>query len=131
MKMIRNICIILIIMICVSFICEVSYAATLTPLEQTEEIIGFYNGTEANTVTGGGLDETRKIIGRIITIVQYFGVFIAVAMCISLGIKYMYSSPGDRAQIKNHLTVYIVGALVMFGATAILGIIKGFYEGIL
>ena len=39
----------------------------------------------------------------------------------------MYASPGDRAQIKNHLTVYVIGAVVMFSAAGILEIIKNFF----
>lgn len=52
--------------------------------------------------------------------------FIAVAMLMALGIKYMYASPGDKAQIKSHLTVYVIGAVVMFGASGILQIVKTF-----
>lgn len=119
MKIIKNICIILIIILILSCMFDVVYA--------TDAIIGMYSGTASNAASGGGVAEARKIIGRIISIVQVFGVFIAIAMSMSLGIKYMYASPGDKAQIKNHLTVYIIGAVVMFGASGILGIIKSFF----
>lgn len=119
MKIIKNICIILIIIMISSCIFNFVYA--------TEVIIGMYNGNAGDSETGGGISETRKIIGRIISIVQVFGVFIAVAMSMILGIKYMYASPGDKAQIKNHLTVYIIGAVIMFGAVGILGIVKSFF----
>ena len=33
---------------------------------------------------------------------------------------------GDKAEIKKHAVVYIVGAVVLFGATGLLGIIKNF-----
>ena len=119
MKMIKNICIILIIIMLSSCIFNFVYA--------TDTIIGMYGGNVDDAAAGGGITETRKIIGRIISIVQVFGVFIAVAMSMSLGIKYMYASPGDKAQIKNHLTVYVIGAVVMFGSVGILGIIKSFF----
>lgn len=123
MKIIKNICIVLIIIMTLNFFLNIVYAS-----ENTKEIINTFRGTE--TSTGGGVEEASKLIGRVISIVQVFGIFIAVAMCIGLGIKYMYSSPGDRAQIKNHLTVYVIGAIVMFSATGILQIVKVFYTSI-
>lgn len=92
-----------------------------------QSIIDMYDGNVSDADAGGGIAETRRLIGRYITIVQIFGVFVAVAMLMALGIKYMYASPGDKAQIKQHLTVYVIGAVVMFGASAILEIIKTFF----
>ena len=40
----------------------------------------------------------------------------------------MYSAPGDRAEIKKHAVVYIVGAVVLFASSGILGIIKDFAD---
>lgn len=120
MKIVKNVCIILIIILLFSSIFYWVYA-------DSSSIINMYSGNVNDTTAGGGIGEARKIIGRIISIVQVFGIFIAVVMCMSLGIKYMYASPGDRAQIKNHLTVYVIGACVMFGAAGILGIVKKFF----
>ena len=92
---------------------------------KTSDIIGLYGGDATE-----GVEKTRLIIGRIISIVQVFGIFIAVVMLMSLGIKYMYASPGEKAQIKQGLTVYVIGAVVMFGSAVILGIIKNFYTSI-
>ena len=36
------------------------------------------------------------------------------------------TAPWDKATIKNHAVVYVVGAIVMFACTGILGIIKQF-----
>lgn len=124
MKIIKYICIILIILIIL-----MTFDCIFNSVYATENVINMYSGNVDNDENdaGGGIGEVRKIIGRIISIVQVFGIFIAVAMCMSLGIKYMYSSPGDRAQIKNHLTIYVIGAVVMFGSAGILQIIKTFF----
>lgn len=45
-----------------------------------------------------------------------------------LAIKYMTSAPGDKAEIKKHAVVYIVGACMAFGATGIVEIIKNFAQ---
>ena len=36
------------------------------------------------------------------------------------------AAPGDKAEIKKHAVVYVVGAIVLFAASGILEIIKGF-----
>ena len=70
------------------------------------------------------VQKTQKISGAAITIAQVVGVGIAVIMLIVLAMKYMTSAPSDRAEIKKHMVVYVVGALVMFSAVGILQIIK-------
>ena len=47
-------------------------------------------------------------------------------MLIVLAIKYMVSAPSDKAQIKQHAVVYIVGACIAFTASGVIQIIKNF-----
>ncbi len=65
-----------------------------------------------------------SLAGVAITIAQIIAIGVAIIMLIVLAMKYMISAPGDRATIKKHAVVYIVGAIVMFATTGILGIIK-------
>ena len=67
-----------------------------------------------------------NIIGSIINIVQIVGTGVAIIMLIILAIKYISAAPGDKADIKKHAVVYVVGAIVLFAATGILQIIKNF-----
>lgn len=69
---------------------------------------------------------TQNFIGPIINIVQIVAVGIAIIMLIILGMKYMYSSIEDKAEIKKHAVIYVVGAIVMFSAAGIIEIIKEF-----
>ena len=72
----------------------------------------------------------QTIAGQILAIMQVIGVAVAVIMLIVLAIKYMSSAPNDRAEIKKHAVVYVVGAVVLFAASGILGIIKDFAESL-
>ena len=78
----------------------------------------------------GAPTETSKkagsIMDTIIGVVQVIGIAIAVIMLIFVAIKYLTSAPNDKAEIKKHAVVYVVGAIVLFGASGILGIIKQF-----
>lgn len=68
----------------------------------------------------------QTILGNVLGIAQVIGIGVAVIMLIVLAIKYISAAPGDKAEIKKHAVVYIVGAVVLFAASGILGIIKEF-----
>ncbi len=82
---------------------------------------GIWDSASDDTGTSG---TANKIIGTIITVVQIIGVGVAIIMLIVLAIKYISAAPGDKAEIKKHAVVYVVGAIVLFAASGILGIIK-------
>ncbi len=64
----------------------------------------------------------------IIGLFQITAVGMGLIMLTALAIKYMTSAPGDKAEIKKHAVVYVVGACMAFGATGIVEIIKNFAE---
>lgn len=82
-----------------------------------------FNG---KTDTSGAKDSVTNIIGALINIIQIIGSGVAIIMLIVLAIKYISAAPGDKADIKKHAVVYVVGAIVLFAATGILQIIKNF-----
>ena len=43
-----------------------------------------------------------------------------------IAIKYITSAPSDKASIKKQAVVYVIGAIVLFATSAILGIIREF-----
>ncbi len=78
------------------------------------------------TDSSGASTSVTKIIGALINIIQIIGSGVAIIMLIVLAIKYISAAPGDKADIKKHAVVYVVGAIVLFAATGILQIIKNF-----
>lgn len=62
----------------------------------------------------------------IIGIFQVVAVGIGSIMLVVLAIKYMTAAPGDKAEIKKHAVVYIVGACMAFASSGIVGIIQIF-----
>lgn len=82
-----------------------------------------------NDTTGVKLEASnsvKRIITALINLVRIVGSGVAVIMLIVLAIKYISAAPGDKAEIKKHAVVYIVGAVVLFAASGILGIIQNF-----
>ena len=77
-----------------------------------------------------GASNLTKILNAVIGIAQVVGVGVAVVMLIVLAIKYISAAPGDKAEIKKHAVVYVVGAVILFAASGILGIIKTVSENV-
>lgn len=95
----------------------------------------FAEGLDLNQFDGkkdssGAGTSVTNVIGAIINIAQIVGTGVAIIMLIVLAIKYISAAPGDKADIKKHAVVYIVGAIVLFAATGILQIIKNFASNV-
>ena len=95
-----------------------------------------FGSIQVSTVTKSAKDTTgaasslNALIGAAITVVQVVGVGVAIIMLIVLAIKYISAAPGDKADIKKHAVVYVVGAVVLFAASGILGIVKNFAKNV-
>ena len=72
----------------------------------------------------------QNAVGAVITITRSVATGVAIIMLIVLAMKYMTAAPGDRADIKKHAVVYVVGAVVLFAASGLLGIIANFADKI-
>lgn len=84
-----------------------------------------------NIYKNEGQSDIFSMAGGIITIVQVVSVIVAVVMLTILGIRYMYASPNDKASIKDRLIPYLMGALLIFGASTLLNIIAKFAQAAL
>ena len=84
-----------------------------------------FSGTDSDI--SGTMGNLSNIILRV---VQVIGTAVAVIMLIVLAIKYISAAPGDKAEIKKHAVVYVVGAVILFAATGILGLIQSFSNNI-
>lgn len=71
-----------------------------------------------------GTNEIKSVAGIILGIIQVIAVAVAVIMLVVLAVKYMAAAPGEKADVKKSLTVYIVGALILFAGAGLLNIIQ-------
>lgn len=70
----------------------------------------------------------QNMAGQILSIVQIVAVSVAIIMLIVLAIKYISASPEGKASIKQSAVLYVVGAVLLFGASGVLEIVKQFAE---
>lgn len=66
-----------------------------------------------------GTEEITSVGNSIIGILQVVGIVLSVIVLIVLGIKYMMGSASEKAEYKKTMIPYLVGAVLIFGASAI------------
>lgn len=81
-----------------------------------------FSGNPEGGLTGG--EKVQKIMASVLEVVRIVGAGIATFIILVIGIKYVIASAGERADIKKYATTYVVGAIVLFGASGILGILQ-------
>lgn len=66
-----------------------------------------------------GTEGITNVGGNIVSIVTTIGIIVAVIVLLVLGIKYMMGSAAEKAEYKKTMIPYLVGAVLIFGASAI------------
>lgn len=73
-------------------------------------------------------DSVEIIIGTVISVTRTVAAAIALIIIIVIACKYILASAGDRADIKKYAVNYIIGAIILFAASGILGIAQQIVE---
>lgn len=84
------------------------------------------NPSEIPVVESAQTGTIESLGGQIIRIISVIGSVVSIIVLIVLGIKYMMGSAEERAEYKKTLLPYIIGASLVFAASAIAGVIYGF-----
>ena len=77
-----------------------------------------------------GTGKITELGGSIMGIIRTIGVVVAVIILMVLGIKYMMGSAEEKAEYKKTMIPYIIGAVLLFGATTIAGMVYEFADKI-
>lgn len=80
----------------------------------------------AQSIPSGRIDAANPLNNAttgIVGIVQYLCYAAAVILLVILGVRFMTASPEGKAEIKKSAIIYIVGAVLVFAAGLILGLI--------
>lgn len=107
----------------ISIICFISIC-------YTNNFVFAENGLNVNAFENPTAEGTEKVTnlvnstaGAAVSVIRIVAASIAVIMLLVIAMRYMISSPGDRADIKKHAVAYVIGAFVLFGVTGILGVL--------
>ncbi len=77
-----------------------------------------------------GSDQIKNVGSSIVGILQTVGIVLSVVVLIVLGIKYMMGSAEEKAEYKKSMMPYIIGAALIFAASALAQVIFNFFTGI-
>lgn len=86
------------------------------------------SGVLANSISinTGVSSLPTQTAGNILGLIQWIGYAIAIGMLIYIGIKYVMSAANEKADLKKGLINYLIGAIIIFAASTIVGWVKGF-----
>ncbi len=85
--------------------------------QENVDPVGLANSLHGTNTTASG--SVATIGNQIIGIITTVGVVVAVVILLVLGIKYMMGSASEKAEYKKTMIPYLVGAILIFGASAI------------
>lgn len=111
-KILKNISFIVILCIIVIWISSlfVNVSAALNP--------EYYNPGN-NT----GSAKLSNIGNKVLGILNFVGAFVAVAMLMIIGVKFMTASIEEKAKYKSTMFPYILGAILLFSGTTFLNVV--------
>lgn len=116
-----------VVKILVIILCFLLILSVVSLADTTEKGIKQFKGT-ISTEADSSKDAIVKLVATILNVVRIVGISIAVVMLMVVACKYIIASAGDKADIKKYAINYIIGALVLFGASGIVTIAKNFIE---
>ena len=90
-----------------------------------------------NPAVGPGIDNGIKetedfainIISNFIMVFRVAGLGIAIIVLMTLGAKFILGSVEQKAEVKKHLVVYVVGIAVLIMGAFLLGLAQDFIVG--
>ena len=78
----------------------------------------------ASDISGNDIDSVSSLAKNIWSTVAVVLQILAVAAVVVAGVRYMFASADQKADIKKQTVILIVGAVLVFGATTILSFVS-------
>ena len=78
---------------------------------------------EASGPSAADVKGMYKFGGSIAGVIQIIGTIVSVGVMMLLGIRYMLASADEKAEYRERLLPYFIGAVILFGASNVVKII--------
>ena len=98
-------------------------STTVFATDVNSVLTGMGNGNNIDT------GDISKIGGQIANILSTVGIVVAVIVLLVLGIKYMMGSASEKAEYKKTMIPYLVGIVLLLGASGIVKALASFKVG--
>lgn len=110
----------------VAMILIMSFSTVVMAAPKADDIIGKMDSAQ-DDASG---DQIATIGGKIVNALTTVGIVVAVIVLLILGIKYMMGSASEKAEYKKTMIPYVVGAVLIFGASAIAKAVAAMASGL-
>lgn len=86
------------------------------------------NPDDYKPIPNPGSQKLTDIGGIVLGTVNVIGAFVSVAMIMIIGIKYMTGSVEEKAQYKDTMIPYVIGAILLFSGTTLINCIYNMFN---
>lgn len=98
-----------------------------TPKSATTWSVDDFSGFDDVVVSNQSITgATQNVMGTIINTIRIVGTGVSIIMITYVAIKYMSAAPNEKAEFKKSAMAFIVGAVILFASSNLLGVIADF-----
>lgn len=83
---------------------------------------------KSNGPSTGDVKDMYKFGGSVAGAIQIIGTIVSVGAIMILGIRYMVASADEKAEYKERMLPYLIGAILLFGASNVVKIIYNIFK---
>lgn len=80
------------------------------------------------TATYGDSEQITDLAGKVVGLIRTIGISASVIILMVIGLKFLMGSAEEKAEYKKSLMPYVIGAVILFGASAIAGFVVNFFK---
>ena len=114
--------------ICIVLVVACVFAITNNVIAADSSASDIIKGSFKGNAGTEGSVAVKQILAAVLSVIRTVGAAIAIVMLMTIGAKYIVASAGDRADIKKYAINYVIGAIILLGATGILSIVQNLVE---
>ena len=92
--------------------------------EYTDALTNTDKYTPKDDLSSNDVKKVEDTVGTIIAVITNIGIVLSIVVPAVLGTKYMISSSEEKAEMKEKLVPYFIGAVMLFGICTIVKIIQ-------
>ena len=131
MKKFLKVSIVFFIILSIYFVTDISLAAGWDIWESGKDFLDKGSTESFFDSISNWVNTTSSLVvfSQMIDFIWGLGLMVVLISTVVLGIKYMMVNPNEKSRIKQATTPYIIGVVIIFGATTIWKIIIDVLEG--
>lgn len=97
----------------------------------TKTVFGLDPTSIVENPSTDGVNTLYDLANAVLGIIQYVSAGAAVVATLVLAMRYMYSAPDEKAEIKKKMIPFVIGAVLVFGAVTLVKLLESFAKDLI